>query len=93
MAVCDINIATDTNVENSEEVRLSSSMPLYYQLNHKIINDDCFLINSIIIESDSQSNTRTLVVYSHMLDFNYSKLPSIIEIANGCQELEDVVAN
>jgi hypothetical protein len=30
MAVCDINIATDTNVENSEEVRLSGSMPLYY---------------------------------------------------------------
>lgn len=28
-----------------------------------------------------------------MSDFNYGKLPSIIEIANSCQELKDVVAN
>lgn len=36
MSQCDINIATDTNVELSEEVRLNGQMPFYYQLNHKI---------------------------------------------------------
>jgi hypothetical protein len=88
----DLDLAEHFDMEKSEAVRRKSIFDKYFELKHKIVAKDLFLIRSVYFEQgeDLTCPAKTIAIFAHLDDLEYENLPDIVNNINSCKCVEQV---
>lgn len=87
---CYLDLIDDFDEDASLALRARCNLKGFSQLKHNCKSEDCFLINSVIVENQGEVPVRTLVIYAHMEPLDYACLPQIVKTGNSLHEYKDL---